>query len=258
MNAIEVKDLITGYENHVVIDGMSLKIPKGKITVIIGSNGCGKSTLLKTIGRLIKPKGGDVFIEGSKIASMKTLDIAKQMAVLPQTPVAPSGLTVSELVAYGRYPHSTRQLSQMDHDIIHWSLEVTKLKDLENQEVDRLSGGQRQRAWIAMAIAQKTEIILLDEPTTYLDMAYQLEVLELLNELNKSEGYTIVMVLHDLNMAARYADHMIALKDGNIVASGSPVEMMTPEILRDTFHIHAHIGEDHITGKPVCISYHLA
>lgn len=258
MNAIEVKDLIAGYENHMVIDGMSLKIPKGKITVIIGSNGCGKSTLLKTIGRLIKPKGGDVFIEGSKIASMKTLDIAKQMAVLPQTPVAPSGLTVSELVAYGRYPHSPRQLSQMDYDIIHWSLEVTKLKDLENQEVDRLSGGQRQRAWIAMAIAQKTEIILLDEPTTYLDMAYQLEVLELLNELNKSEGYTIVMVLHDLNMAARYADHMIALKDGNIVASGSPVEMMTPEILRDTFHIHAHIGEDHITGKPVCISYHLA
>lgn len=257
MNSIETKNLSLGYDNRLVVDSLNIKIPKGKITVIIGANGCGKSTLLKSLGRLLKPQKGKIYLNGVELSSLKTIEIAKQMAILPQSPTAPSGLTVGELVSYGRYAHNQRKITAEDCGVISWALKMTKLESLEMSELDTLSGGQRQRAWIAMAIAQKTDIILLDEPTTYLDMSYQLEVLELLNKLNKEEDYTIAMVLHDLNLAARYADYMIAMKEGKVVASGAPDIVMQPDVLKKTFQIDADIGEDAKTGKPICLSYDL-
>lgn len=257
MNSIETKNLSVGYDNRLVVDSLNIKIPKGKITVIIGANGCGKSTLLKSLGRLLKPQKGKIYLNDVELASLKTIEVAKQMAILPQSPTAPSGLTVGELVAYGRYAHNQRKITEEDRGVISWALKMTKLESLEMSELDNLSGGQRQRAWIAMAIAQKTDTILLDEPTTYLDMSYQLEVLELLNKLNKEEDYTIIMVLHDLNLAARYADYMIAMKEGKVIASGAPDIVMQPDVLKKTFQIDADIGEDAKTGKPICLSYDL-
>ncbi len=260
MNSLEAKNLSIGYNDSIVVDDLQLYIPQGKISVIIGPNGCGKSTVLKAIGRILKPKNGAVYLNGHDIRKLSTLEVAQKMAILPQSPQAPSGLTVGELVSYGRFPHKRGfgKLSLEDKNAISWALEVTKLTELETTEVDTLSGGQRQRAWIAMAIAQKTDIILLDEPTTYLDMSYQLEILELLYRLNRERGYTIVMVLHDLNLAARHADYMIAIRSGNIICTGTPVEVMTKEVLREAFRIDAEIITDSRTGRPICVSYDLA
>ncbi len=259
MSYINVENLSVGYGDNLIIENMDLSILEGKITVIIGPNGCGKSTLLKTMGRLLSPKGGAVYLNEKNIIEYATKDIAKQMAILPQSPNAPAGLTVGELVAHGRYPHrhGFGKLSKHDIECINWALEVTKLAELENKDIDALSGGQRQRAWIAMAIAQKTNSILLDEPTTYLDMSYQLEVLQLLAKLNKKEKYTIVMVLHDLNLAARHADNIVALKAGKIVASGNVVDIMKTEVLKEVFNIDAQIVFDERTKTPSCLSYEL-
>ncbi|WP_313130282.1 ABC transporter ATP-binding protein [Anaerocolumna sp.] len=259
MNSITTEHLSISYDDNLVVGDLDMKIPKGKITTIIGPNGCGKSTVLKAVGRLLKPRGGLVYIDGEDIRSLSTKEVAQKMAVLPQSPQAPSGLTVGELVAYGRYPHQQGfgKLNPKDKEIIQWALKVTCLGEYEMATVDCLSGGQRQRVWIAMALAQQTELILLDEPTTYLDLTYQLEVLELLYRLNREQSCTIVMVLHDLNLAARFADYMIAMRSGNIICHGTPKEVMTPAVLRDTFQIDAAIVKDERTGCPTCISYDL-
>ncbi len=259
MSDIMTDRISVAYGDRSIIRDLSIKIPDGKITTIIGPNGCGKSTLLKTMGRIHKQKRGIVYLNGKDIHSLSTKEVAEKMAILPQTPKAPEGLRVRELVSYGRFPHQ-RGLSKetdKDRDIINWALEVTKLKEFSDRVVDNLSGGQRQRVWIAMALAQQTDLILLDEPTTYLDLTYQLEVLELLYKLNREEGSTIVMVLHDLNLASRFADYMVAIRDGEIIHSGSPEEVMNKDILKETFSIDAMVMKDPRTEKLVCISYEL-
>lgn len=236
MNSITTTNLAIAYEDKLIVDGLNMNIPKGKITTIIGPNGCGKSTVLKTVGRILKPKEGLVYLNGDDIRNLSTKEVAQKMAILPQSPQAQGGLTVGELVSYGRFPHKKGfgKLSPEDKKVIEWALEITKLTELEVTMVDNLSGGQRQRVWIAMALAQQTDLILLDEPTTYLDMAYQLEVLELLYNLNREQSCTIVMVLHDLNLAARFADYMIAIRSGSIISHGTPEEIMTKKVLKDT------------------------
>lgn len=259
MNSIATQNLAVAYEDNLVVDDLDMQIPQGRITTIIGPNGCGKSTVLKAVGRILKPKGGVVYLNGDDIRRLTTKEVAQKMAILPQSPQAPAGLTVGELVAYGRFPHQRGfgKLIPEDKKIIQWALEVTRLTEFETTAVDNLSGGQRQRVWIAMALAQQTDLILLDEPTTYLDLAYQLEVLELLYRLNREQGCTIVMVLHDLNLAARFADYMIAIRGGDIIQHGTPEEVMTAEVLEETFHIDAEIVKEPRTGRPTCISYDL-
>jgi len=256
---LEIESIRVGYENKTIVHGLSLQIPDGKITTIIGSNGCGKSTLLKAITRILKHESGQVILDGQNISKMKTKELAKELAILPQSPESAHGLTVEELVSYGRFPYQKGfgNLSQKDKDVIDWALQVTKTEDFRVQSVDALSGGQRQRVWIAMALAQETDIIFLDEPTTYLDMAHQLEVLELLYRLNEEQGRTIVMVLHDLNQAARFSDYIVALSQGELVKFGTAEEVMVPEVLKKVFNIDAVIGQDPRTNKPMCITYNL-
>ncbi|KOY64886.1 ABC transporter ATP-binding protein [Clostridium sporogenes] len=257
MKSIETKNLDIAYEDTLIVKELNMQIPKGKITSIIGANGCGKSTILKAVGRILKPKNGLVHLSGQDISKLSTKEIAKKMAILPQNPTAPSGLTVSELVAYGRFPHQKGfgNLTKEDKKIVKWALDATKLSEFERREVDTLSGGQRQRVWIAMALAQQTDLILLDEPTTYLDLAHQLEVLKLLYELNRNQKCTIVMVLHDLNLAARFSDYIIAIQKGDIIKYGPPEEVMTPEVHRKTFNINADIVIEPKSNRPVCITY---
>ncbi|TYR81437.1 ABC transporter ATP-binding protein [Priestia megaterium] len=252
-------ELNIGYGERLIVKDLSVQIPDKKITTIIGSNGCGKSTLLKAITRLISHQSGSVVLDGANISKENTKALAKKMAILPQTPESASGLTVGELVSYGRFPYQKGfgRLTKRDYEVIDWALEVTGTKDFKFRPVDALSGGQRQRVWIAMALAQETEIIFLDEPTTYLDMAHQLEVLELLQRLNVEQNRTVIMVLHDLNQAARFADYIIALKDGEIVKAGNCEEVINHDVLKKVFHIDAEIGRDPRTNKPMCMTYHL-
>jgi iron complex transport system ATP-binding protein len=259
MNSISTEKLDIAYDDTLIVKALDMNIPHGKITSIIGPNGCGKSTVLKAVGRILKPKTGLVYLSGDDIRKLSTKEIAKKMAILPQTPTAPSGLTVSELVAYGRFPHQKGfgKLMPEDKKIIQWALKVTKLTEFEHREVDTLSGGQRQRVWIAMALAQQTDLILLDEPTTYLDLAHQMEVLKLLYDLNRRQGCTIAMVLHDLNLAARFSDYIIAIRSGKIIKHGTPEEVMTPEVLKEAFSIDAEIVHEPRTGRPVCLTYDL-
>ncbi|MGD6778211.1 ABC transporter ATP-binding protein [Sutcliffiella horikoshii] len=259
MVRLYTKDLNIGYGERLIIKDLSIEIPDKQITTIIGSNGCGKSTLLKAITRIISHQSGAILLDGQEIAKENTKSLAKKMAILPQTPESVSGLTVGELVSYGRFPYQKGfgRLTKKDYEVIDWALEVTGTTEFKYRSVDALSGGQRQRVWIAMALAQETEIIFLDEPTTYLDMAHQLEVLELLQKLNREQERTIIMVLHDLNQAARFADYLIALKDGNIIKSGNCEEVITPEVLRGVFQIDAQIGRDPRTNKPMCLTYNL-
>ncbi|MGO4273241.1 ABC transporter ATP-binding protein [Paenibacillus sp. TAF58] len=247
------------YGERLIVKNLSVEIPDKKITTIIGANGCGKSTLLKAATRVISHQSGSIVLDGKHIAKEHTKILARKMAILPQAPESASGLTVGELVSYGRFPYQTGfgRLSKKDYEVIDWALEVTGTIDFKFRSVDALSGGQRQRVWIAMALAQETEIIFLDEPTTYLDLAHQLEVLELLQKLNSEQERTIVMVLHDLNQAARFADYIIALKDGEIVKAGTCEEVMNHEVLKKVFHIDAEIGRDPRTNKPMCVTYNL-
>lgn len=259
MDSIKTEGLNIGYDEATIVKELNMQIPNGKVTSIIGPNGCGKSTVLKAIGRILKPKKGFVYLNGEEIKTLSTKEIAKKMAILPQTPTAPSGLTVSELVAYGRFPHQSGfgKLTPEDQKIVQWAIDVTKLNGFEHREVDTLSGGQRQRVWIAMALAQQTDLILLDEPTTYLDMAHQLEVLKLLQDLNQKQGCTIAMVLHDLNLAARFSDYMIAIRDGSIISRGTPEEVMKAEVLKKAFSIDAEIVYEPRSKRPVCITYEI-
>jgi len=257
MSCISTKNLNISYGNLDIVKDLNLDIPKGKITTIIGSNGCGKSTILKTIARIIQAKSGDIFVNNINIKEQSPKDLAKVMAVLPQSPQAPSGLTVEELISYGRFPHQKGfgKMRKEDEDIVTWALKSTGIEAFRERPMEALSGGQRQRAWIAMALAQQTEILILDEPTTYLDLAHQLEILNLLEELNRKQGTTIVMVIHELNNAARFADHMIGVKKGKVICQGTAHEVMTKENLRELFNIDAEIVEDPRNNKPVCITY---
>lgn len=259
MVRLHTDDLSVGYGEKLILQNLNIEIPDQKITTIIGSNGCGKSTLLKTMTRIISQQSGTTVLDGADIAKQKTKDLARKMAILPQTPESINGLTVGELVSYGRFPYQKGlgKLTKKDYEVIDWALEVTGTTDYKYRPVDALSGGQRQRVWIAMALAQETEIIFLDEPTTYLDMAHQLEVLTLLQKLNREQHRTIIMVLHDLNQAARFADYLIALKDGQIIKAGNCEDVIRPDVLKTIFNIDAYIDKDPRTHKPMCMTYDL-
>lgn len=260
VNRLKTQSLDIAYEQSTIVENLNLSIPTGKITALVGPNGSGKSTILKTMARLMKPKSGSVLLDGKSIHKQSTREVAKQLAILPQNPTAPNGLTVYELIGYGRFPHKKGfgSLSKEDKDIIRWAIEVTGMEGFYDRPVDQLSGGQRQRAWIAMALAQQTEILFLDEPTTFLDMAHQLEVLQLLEKLNDEEGRTIIMVVHDLNHAARFAHHMVGIKAGTVIKEGAPAKVMTKEVLREIFAIEADIVKDPRNGVPLCLPYGLA
>ncbi|WP_042221048.1 ABC transporter ATP-binding protein [Oceanobacillus manasiensis] len=254
---IHVEDVQVGYGDTLIIDSLNLSIPKGKITTVIGPNGCGKSTLIKTIARILKAKSGAIYLDGKAISQTSTKNIARKMAILPQSAEAPAGLTVRELITYGRFPHQSKfgKQKQEDLDAIDWALEATGLSDLEDRPVEALSGGQRQRVWIAMALAQDTEVVILDEPTTYLDMAHQLDILQLLDKLNKEQNKTIVMVLHDLNHASRFSHNLIAMRDGKVIQQGAPHEVMTAPNLQDVFQIQAMLTVCPFSQNPICLSY---
>lgn len=257
MSAISTETLSLGYGETVIIDELDVAIPKGEITVLIGSNGCGKSTLLRSLARLMKPRGGSVLLEGKAIAKLPTKEVARELAILPQSPSAPEGLTVHQLVKQGRYPYQSwlKQWSKEDEDAVAKALKATKLEEMADRPVDSLSGGQRQRAWIAMTLAQDTDIILLDEPTTYLDMTHQIEILDLLFELNEKEKRTIVMVLHDLNLACRYAHYLVAIKDKQIYAEGRPEEVITCDLVQQVFAMNCQVTQDPLFGTPLCIPH---
>lgn len=254
---LEAQNTAIGYGERLIVPELSLSIEKGVITALVGPNGSGKSTVLKTLARLIAPKSGAVYLDGRAIARLPTREVARQLAVLAQGPGVPEDLTVGELVEQGRYPHAgpLKMLVEQDHEAISAALAQTNMTELRQRKLDSLSGGERQRAWIALALAQATPILLLDEPTTFLDIGHQLEVLDLVAHLNRAYGKTILLVLHDLNQAARYADRMIVLNAGRIVADGSPQEVLTPQLLAEVFHVQATIIKHPVNGLPVCLPY---
>jgi iron complex transport system ATP-binding protein len=238
-----------------IVADLDLDIPDGRITCIVGPNACGKSTLLRALARLMRPSAGAALLDGTAIHKQPTKQVARTLGLLPQAPVAPEGLTVADLVARGRYPHQglLAQWSAEDETAVAAALHLTGTDALADRSVDELSGGQRQRVWIAMALAQQTPLLLLDEPTTYLDIAHQLEVLDLLAALNETEGRTIVMVLHDLNEAARYSHHLVAMREGRIVAEGPPEAVVTPDVVRAVFGIESRVIADPVTGTPLVV-----
>jgi iron complex transport system ATP-binding protein len=255
--SLQTESLTLSYGDKIIINELDLEIPKGEITVFIGGNGCGKSTLLRSLARLLKPQTGSVMIDGNAIAKLSTKDVAKKLAILPQSPTAPEGLTVLQLVKQGRYPHQSwlKQWSQKDEEIVTKALQATKMEEFQHRRVDELSGGQRQRAWIALTLAQDTDIILLDEPTTYLDLTHQIEILDLLFELNEKEERTIVMVLHDLNLACRYAHNIVAIRDQKIFAQGKPEEVISCNLVKNVFDMDCQVTSDPLFGTPLCIPY---
>ena len=252
---LEINDLSAGYGQRKIVDEVSLKLPKGKISVIIGANGCGKSTMLKTMARLLHPVSGSVLLDGKDILSQPTRTVARRMGMLPQTMAAPEGIKVTDLIARGRFPYRKfmKDLSAKDYAAIQRAMDLMGVTELSERSVDELSGGQRQRVWIALALAQETDILLLDEPITYLDIAYQVEILDLLTELNQREGTTICMVLHDINLAARYADHIFAMKNGHLIEEGSPENVIRPDLLKEVFGIESEVMEDPVSGTPLII-----
>ncbi|WP_394280159.1 ABC transporter ATP-binding protein [Microbacterium sp.] len=252
---LETRALISGYGSRTIVDGVDLTIPAGRISVIVGANACGKSTLLKTVSRLVSPTGGEVVLDGKAIDRIPTKELARTLGLLPQQPIAPEGIVVAELVGRGRHPHQTlfRSWTADDDRAVAEALAATGVSDLADRAMDELSGGQRQRVWIAMALAQETDILLLDEPTTFLDVAHQVEVLDLLTDLNRRRGTTIVMVLHDINLAARYADHLFALKAGRLVAHGTPEDVVTAELMRDVFDLDSVVIPDPVSGSPIVL-----
>lgn len=259
MHRLHTEQLHIAYHDQLIVEDLNIKIPEGKMTALVGANGSGKSTILKAMARMMKPKSGNVFLDGKSIHQQATKEIAKQLAILPQNPTAPNGLMVGELVSYGRFPHQKGfgSLTKEDKEIIHWAVQVTGIASFYDRPVDELSGGQRQRAWIAMALAQGTEILFLDEPTTFLDMAHQLEVLKLLEKLNQEEKRTIVMVVHDLNHASRFAHYMVAIKAGKVMKEGTPEQVMTTDVLKQVFGIQADVIKDPRTGVPLCLPFDL-
>ncbi|WMT88589.1 ABC transporter ATP-binding protein [Pelagibacterium sp. 26DY04] len=244
-----------GYDQRVISTDLSVEIPDKGFTVIVGANACGKSTLLRALSRLIRPSAGEVMLDGKAISQYPAKEVARRLGLLPQTSIAPEGITVADLVARGRYPHQKfiRQWSVEDEKAVMDAMEATRITPLSHRLVDELSGGQRQRVWVAMVLAQQTPMLLLDEPTTYLDIAHQIELLELLRVLNQREGHTVVAVLHDLNHACRYASHIIAMRDGQIVAEGAPADIITAELVEEVFGLPCIIIDDPLAKTPMVI-----
>ncbi|GAA1547264.1 ABC transporter ATP-binding protein [Brevibacterium picturae] len=248
-------DLDLAYDHRQVITDLDVEIAPGKFTVIVGPNACGKSTLLRALARLMTPAKGSVLLDGGNIAKLKTKQIAKRLGLLPQTSIAPDGITVGELVARGRHPHQSflKQWTDQDETAVLSALRATNTEELSSRQVDELSGGQRQRVWVAMVLAQETPLMLLDEPTTFLDLAFQIELLDLFAQLNHEHGHTLVAVLHDLNQACRYADEIIAMKNGGIVAQGAPAQIITTELVQQVFGIDCSVIDDPVTGAPMIV-----
>lgn len=252
---LTTKGLTLSYGDRTIVEDLDLVIPPGRITAIVGANGCGKSTLLKALARLIPPRAGQVVLDGKALHALPTKEIARTLGLLPQSPIAPEGIAVTDLVGRGRHPHQKllARWSAHDYDVVAQALSSTGIADLADRSVDELSGGQRQRVWIAMALAQETDILLLDEPTTFLDVAHQIDVLDLLTDLNRERGTTIVMVLHDINLAARYADHLFAVRGGGVVASGAPADVVTAGLIRQVFDLDALVVSDPVSGTPIVL-----
>jgi iron complex transport system ATP-binding protein len=254
---LRTNNLTLSYGEQPIVQDLNIDIPTGKITVLIGSYGCGKSTLLRSMARLLKPQSGTVLLDGKEIHRTSTKQVARKLAILPQGPEAPAELTVLQLVKMGRTPHQSwlNQWSEEDEKRVWEALSITGLEELADRSVDSLSGGQRQRAWIAMTLAQHTEVVLLDEPTTYLDLSHQIEILDILYELNEYQQRTIVMVLHDLNLACRYADHIIAVNNRTVYAAGPPQQVMNEKLVKNVFQMECIISHDPLYGTPMCIPY---
>jgi len=248
---LHVESATIGYDKRVISRELSVAIPDESFTVIVGPNACGKSTLLRGLSRLLKPSAGQVVLDGADINSFKTKEVARRVGLLPQTSIAPDGITVADLVARGRYPHQgfARQWTEADEQAVLRAMDQTAVTDLSGRLVDELSGGQRQRVWVAMALAQHTEILLLDEPTTFLDITHQIELMELFTDLHHV-GHTLVAVLHDLNQAARYGTHLIAMKDGHVVAEGPPAEIVTADLVHEVFGLRCLVVPDPVAGTP--------
>lgn len=248
-------NLSSGYSVTPIIQGLDFDVPRGKVSVIIGANGCGKSTLLKTLARLIRPQGGSVLFDGCDIHELPTKKLAQKLGLLPQSSLVPDGIRVGDLVARGRYPYQSFLMGMRaeDYDAVREALELMGIAGLIDRAVDELSGGQRQRVWIAMALAQQTDVLLLDEPTTYLDVAYQIEILDMLRDLNRQRGTTVVMVLHDINLSSRYADHLFALKKGKLIRQGTPREVVTEQTIREVFELDCAVIDDPVSGTPLIV-----
>ncbi|MGO1591497.1 MAG: ABC transporter ATP-binding protein [Ancrocorticia sp.] len=254
-HTLEATELSLAYGERTVIEGLHLSVAAGKITAIVGANACGKSTLLRSMSRLLAPRTGQVLLDGRQVHKMPAKELARTLGLLPQSPIAPEGITVSDLVGRGRNPHQGvfSRWNAQDDEAVANALEVTRTIELADRPVDELSGGQRQRVWIAMALAQDTDLLLLDEPTTFLDVSHQVEVLDLLTDLNETRGTTIVMVLHDLNLAARYADCLVAMAGSNVYCAGDPNEVFTEAMVREVFGMESRIIEDPISGRPLML-----
>lgn len=252
---LEARNLVAGYENRMIVKDVSVALPTGKISVIIGSNGCGKSTMLRTFARLLKLSSGEVLLNGKDILEQPSKTVAQKLGILPQTPVVPEGITVTELVSRGRFPYRRfmKNMTEDDFAAVSEAMEMMEITELADCCVDELSGGQRQRVWIALSLAQQTDVLLLDEPTTYLDIAYQVEILDLLLELNKKRGTTICMVLHDLNLSARYADYIFALKDGRLIEQGTPREIIRPDLVKEVFGLESVVTTDPVSDTPMIL-----
>jgi len=252
---IEARSATIGYDRRVIAENLSIAIPDRSFTVIVGPNACGKSTLLRALSRLLRPASGEVLLDGRSIQSYPAKEVARKLGLLPQTSLAPDGITVADLIARGRYPHQKflQQWSRDDEAAVIRAMEATKVTELSGRLVDELSGGQRQRVWVAMVLAQETPLLLLDEPTTFLDIAHQIELLELLTRLNRDEGKTIVAVLHDLNQACRYATHLVAMRDGRVMAEGLPADIVTAELVEAVFGLPCLIIEDPISHTPLVV-----
>ena len=254
-SALETKSVTLAYEQNVIAKNLSVEIPNGKFTVIVGPNGCGKSTLLRSLSRLLLPQSGEILLNGENIHSQSTREVAKKLGLLPQSAIAPNGIKVIDLVSRGRFPHQKwfQPWSEADQKAVELAMQATGVMDFAQHNVDQLSGGQRQRVWVAMALAQETSLLLLDEPTTYLDIAHQIELMDLFQDLNRIQGHTLVAVLHDLNHACRYADHLIMIKAGEVIATGSPNEIVTEALIKQVFGLSCLILPDPISNTPLII-----
>ena len=252
---LSASNIVAGYDKKIILNGVDVVIPRNRISVIIGANACGKSTLLKTLARLIQPVSGEVSIDGKRLGAIPPKQLARVLGLLPQSPVVPEGITVADLVSRGRFPYQNflKGMGKQDYEAVEEALELMGITALANCSVDELSGGQRQRVWIAMALAQDTDILLLDEPTTFLDITYQIEILDLLTDLNRKKGTTIVMVLHDINLAVRYADYLFAVQDGALVAQGPPSGILNEALMKQVFGLDCMVTKDPVSGLPFVV-----